>query len=76
MEATDRRAAGTGGCPIVRAGIISAAGVERAAVAIAAPDDHLTAGPHCRVKVSASGRVGEAGGRPTVGARIISAARV
>jgi hypothetical protein len=28
-----------------------------------APDDHLGASPHCRVKLSASGRVGRAGTR-------------
>src|SRR5205823_7611058 len=36
------------------------------------PDDHFTAGPHCRVKVSGFGRVGGAGGRPTVRAGIVS----
>src|SRR6266700_764140 len=41
-----------------------------------APDDHLTAGPHCRVNFSCRGRVGSAGGRPTVGGGIVSAARV
>ena len=34
-----------------------------------APDDHFTAGPHRRVTASSSGRVGGAGGCPTVGAR-------
>ena len=42
----------------------------------AAPDDHLAAGPHCRVRVSAIGRVGGAGGCPTVGAGIVSPAGV
>ena len=41
-----------------------------------APDDHFTAGPDCRVKVSASGRVGRAGGCPTVRAGIVSPAGV
>src|SRR4051812_49939326 len=31
-----------------------------------APHDHLTAGPDCRVKGSARGRVGRAGGCPTI----------
>ena len=31
-----------------------------------APDDHFTAGPDCRVKVSRRGRVGGAGGCPTI----------
>ena len=40
------------------------------------PDDHFAAGPDCRVIVSADGRVGGAGGRPTVGAGIVSPAGV
>ena len=40
-----------------------------------APDDHFTAGPDCRVTVSGSGRVGDAGGCPTVRAGIVSARR-
>ena len=40
------------------------------------PDDHFAAGPHCRVIDSGSGRVGGAGGCPTIGARIVSAAGV
>ena len=43
---------------------------------VAAPDDHFTAGPDCRVTVSASGRVGGAGGCPTIRARIVSPAGV
>ena len=42
----------------------------------AAPDDHFAAGPHCRVKLSSVGRVGGAGGCPTIGAGIVSAAGV
>ena len=41
-----------------------------------APDDHFTAGPYCRVIVSASGRVGGAGGCPTIRAGIVSPAGV
>ena len=41
-----------------------------------APDDHFTAGPDCGVIVSASGRVGGAGGCPTIGAGIVSPAGV
>ena len=41
-----------------------------------APDDHFTAGPDCRVKLSGSGRVGGAGGCPTIRARIVSPASV
>ena len=46
------------------------------AVADSAPDDHFTAGPHCRVIVSGSGRVGGAGGCPTIRAGIVSPASV
>ena len=41
-----------------------------------APNDHFTAGPHCRVKISARGRIDSAGGYPTIGARIVSPAGV
>ncbi len=44
--------------------------------AISAPDDHFTAGPDCRVIVSAIGRVSRAGGCPTIGARIVSPAGI
>ena len=37
-----------------------------------APDDHFAAGPDCRVRASAIGRVGGAGGCPTVCAGIVS----
>ena len=71
------RVGGAGGCPTIRAGIVSPAGVEIAvAVASSTPDDHFTAGPDCRVRRSASGRVGGAGGCPTVRAGIVSPASV
>ena len=41
-----------------------------------APDDHFTAGPHCRVIVSGTGRVGRAGGCPAIRAGIVSPAGV
>ena len=41
-----------------------------------APDDHFGADPDCRVILSTSRRVSSAGGCPTVGSRIISAADV
>ena len=41
-----------------------------------APDDHFTAGPDCGVTVSGSGRVGGAGGCPTIRAGIVSPAGV
>ena len=49
---------------------------ERRRGVISAPDDHFSAGPHCRVTVSGRGRVGGAGGCPTVRAGIVSAAGV
>ena len=63
---------GAGRCPTVGARIISPASIKIAPT----PDDHLAAGPHCRVKVSCSRRVGGVCGCPTVGAGIISPARV
>src|SRR2546430_17230630 len=53
---------------------LTVTGVQTCALPIS--DDHFTAGPDCRMPLSASGRVGQAGGRPTVGAGIISAAGV
>ena len=41
-----------------------------------APDDHFAAGPDCRVTGSASGRVGGAGGGPTVSDGIVLSAGV
>ena len=41
-----------------------------------APNDHFTAGPHCCVTDSARGRVGSAGGCPTIRAGIVSPASV
>jgi hypothetical protein len=40
------------------------------------PNNHFTAGPHCRVTGSASGRVSRAGVCPTVSTGIVSAAGV
>jgi hypothetical protein len=55
---------------------VSPAGVQRDSTVLSAPDDHLAAGPHCRVSVSGIGRVGGAGGCPTVGAGGVSPTRV
>ena len=41
-----------------------------------APDDHFTADPDCRVTASGSGRVGCAGGYPTIRTGIVFAAGV
>src|SRR6202043_3877587 len=47
-----------------------------ARVTTATPDDHFTAGPDCRVTKSASGRIGRAGGCPTIRSRIVSPAGI
>ncbi len=65
-----------GGCPTVRVGIVSPAGVQTAEAVKSAPDDHFAAGPDCGVTDSRRGRVGGAGGCPTIRAGIISAAGV
>src|SRR5437667_10026280 len=56
--------------------IISAAAIEDSDVVYASPDDHFTAGPHCRVDPSGNGRGSGAGGDPRVGNRIVSPARI
>ena len=61
-----------GGRPTIRSRIVSATSVRIGS----ASDNHLAAGPNCRVKLSASGGVGEASGRPTVRTGIISAAGI
>ena len=69
-----RRAVCVGGCPTVRARVVPATCVKNAAVSFSAPDNHLTAGPHCRVKFSGIGRVGGTRGRPSIDAGFVSAA--
>ena len=49
------RVGGAGGCPTVRAGIVSPAGVQISRCYHSAPNDHFTAGPDCRVNVRAEG---------------------
>src|SRR4029077_15605847 len=57
--------------------IVSPASVEIAAVVgFSTPDDHFAAGPHCRVKYSGSGRLSDAGGRPTIVSWILPPAGV
>ena len=72
------RVGGVGGCPTVGAGIVSAAGVEILVRVIdkSSPHGHFTAGQHSGVTCSGRGRVGGAGGCPTVRAGIVSPARV
>ena len=75
-EASVGRVSGAGGCPIVRAGIVSPAAIQvRETGPYATPHDHLTAGPDRGVKLSGSRHV-DVGGCPTVRARIVSAATV
>jgi len=70
------RVGSTDSCPAIRAGIVSAAGIENFSAVKSAPHDHFTAGPHRRVTEPGSGGVGGAGGCPTIGAWIISPAAV
>ena len=74
MVSASGRVADAGGCPTIRAGIVSPAGVSNRSYST--PDDHFTAGPDCCVKVSASRRVRDAGGCPTIRAGIVSPASV
>src|SRR5207248_395623 len=57
-------------------GIVSAAGANITHKVMSTPHDHLAAGPHCRVKFSASGGIGGAGSCPTICAGIVSAPSV
>ena len=59
-----------GGCPGIRAGIVSSARIQRIRSISPAPDDHFTAGPYCRV-LGSGRRVAGASGRPTVGAGVV-----
>src|SRR4029077_19499871 len=71
------RVGGAGGCPTIRAGIVSAAGIKKDIVrANSTPDDHFTAAPDRCVTGSPSRRVGGAGGSPTIRAGIVSPAAV
>ena len=58
------------------AGLYLAACVQVEVQMPSTPNDHFTAGPDCRVSCSGSGRVGGAGGCPTVRAGIVSTAGV
>ena len=53
---------------------ISPAGVQGAQVITAAPNDHLTARPYCRVRCPGFRRVDGAGERPTIDTRVVSPA--
>ena len=65
-------------CPTVRAGIVSGPSVQPAVTTTSdpTPDDHFTAGPDCRVRLSCGRRVGGAGGNPSICVWIIAAAGI
>ena len=71
-----RRVSRAGGCPTIRAGIVSATAVQNNGTieAIATPNDHFTASPHCRVLLPCGGRIGQVRGCPTICAGIVSPA--
>jgi hypothetical protein len=63
--------------PTICAGIVSPAGVQIVARANkSAPNDHFITSPHRLRNTSRRGRVGGAGGCPTVGTGIVSSASV
>ncbi len=70
------RSGRAGGCPRIRARIISAAGVKISGAIASTPNDHFAVGPHCCVSSSRSRRVG--GGRryPIIRDWIVSAAAI
>src|SRR2546423_14348065 len=65
-----------GRSPLISSGFVSPAGVQIAAEPLSAPDYHFVAGPHCRMNLTTSRRVGGAGGRPTIRAGIVSSTGV
>jgi hypothetical protein len=58
-------------CPTVAIKIVSSASIKCASSIIAAPDDHLTSRPYCRVELSGTGGVSKTNWYPTVGIRIV-----
>jgi hypothetical protein len=53
--------------PTIRSGIVSTAGVQSVEIVVdAAPDDHIAAGPHRRLRSSGNRRASRAGGCPTI----------
>ena len=67
----NRRLRGTGRWRRARLHAVSSAGVEKLRFSSSAPQDHFSSGPDCRVTESRGGRVGRAGGCPTLGAGIV-----
>jgi hypothetical protein len=75
IESGSGRIGDAGGCPTIRAGIVSSAGV-RLTANKSTPYNHFAAGPHRRVPLPAGGRIDRAGGCPTIRAGIVSPASV
>jgi hypothetical protein len=73
IDSVFRGISGTGNCPTVRVGIVSAA---RTLESATAPNDHLIAGPHSSMVESGTGRVDGVRGCPTVRANVVSATGV
>ena len=67
---------GAGGCPTIRAGIVSPASVQKKLVIFSTPNDHFTASPHGSVQLTDGRRISGAGGCPTIRAGIVSPAGV
>ena len=76
IDPASRRVGGAGRGPTVCTGVVPSAGVHMDAIAIAAPDNHFTSGPDCRVILASGGRRVDAGSRPTIRAGIIFPAGV
>ena len=64
---------GAGSYPAIRARIVSAAGTQ-VETSPPTPDDHFTAGPYGRVRISCGRRVSDGGVRPSICDRIVCAA--
>ena len=71
-----RRVGCVSGCPTIRHGIVPAAVVKKVdGIVKPAPDNHFATAPHCSVTHSRRGSVAS-GSCPTIGAGIVSPARV
>jgi hypothetical protein len=76
-ESGSGRVDGVGGCPAIRSGIVSPAGVKVVRSAgLTTPDDHFTARPDGAVVGPGTGRIGCVGGGPAIRAGIVSSASV
>src|SRR6266542_886044 len=80
IVSSGRRVDGAGDYPVIGDRIVSPARVQQVTLnpieVIAAPYDHFTAGPNCRVIYSANWRIDGAGRRPTVSSRIVTSSRI